>query len=164
MLEMLRVDDRLIHGQIAISWSNYLQIDSIVVINDAAANDELQKTVLKMACPKEIKLAVLTVDKAIPLLNDVRLKDRKVLLIVNNLNDALELLKSVKDIKCFNIGNYGKNTGKFNNRRMYHEALMADDKDISVLEEILKTGVKSIVQLMPDRECIPLQKVIKQKP
>jgi len=161
MIEMLRVDDRLIHGQIAIRWTKYLMVDSIVVANDEAATDKLLTTALKLACPKDLKLMVCKIDEAIELLNNPKLKERKILVIVNQLPDALELLKNVNDIKVFNIGNYGKNTKEDNrHKKMYSEELMADEKDLELLREIISTGAKCTVQLLPDRECLSLESLL----
>jgi len=60
----VRIDERLIHGQVVTQWVNALRVMRIMVINDEAANDELQKTSLKMATPAGIRLSVLTIEKA----------------------------------------------------------------------------------------------------
>lgn len=51
MIKMLRIDDRLIHGQIAVVWSKELGVDRIVVANDKVAVNDVQKATLKMAAP-----------------------------------------------------------------------------------------------------------------
>ena len=60
---LFRIDDRLIHGQIVVGWVNALKADSIIVINDAVARNELQKCLLKMAVPPEIKVEIFAVDE-----------------------------------------------------------------------------------------------------
>ena len=64
----VRIDDRLIHGQIVASWVNVLRCNTIIVADDKAAGDDLQKMMLEMACPPNIKLAIKTVDQAAELL------------------------------------------------------------------------------------------------
>ena len=51
MIKMFRIDERLIHGQIAIKWSRHTGVDHIVVGNDAAANSPIIQKSLKMAAP-----------------------------------------------------------------------------------------------------------------
>lgn len=73
MIKALRVDERLIHGQIAMVWSRELTLDGIVVANDATAQNETQQMALKMAVPSGIKVIIKSTDDAIKLLQDPRL-------------------------------------------------------------------------------------------
>ena len=68
----LRVDDRLIHGQVAMTWTKQLKVNGIVVANDDAASDNTQKMALKMAVPAGIKVLIKPVQEAIRVLNDPR--------------------------------------------------------------------------------------------
>ena len=163
MIEMLRVDDRLIHGQVALYWSKQLRVDSIMVANDAAANDKMQIASLKFACPAGIKLAVTTIEQTVKMISDPRLADRRVLLIVNNPDDALALAKGNKDyIKVFCVGNYGKNVRDDSERKLYSLGLSADEREIGVLEEIIATGIESILQTTPDTDRQMLANVIRK--
>ena len=60
----VRIDERLIHGQVAAVWTNTLNATRIMVIDDMAAKDEIQKIALKMACPSTVKLSILPAEKA----------------------------------------------------------------------------------------------------
>ena len=59
MIKLLRVDHRLVHGQVAFSWTNALGADAILVANDDVPNDEIWKTALKLAKPANVKLVIL---------------------------------------------------------------------------------------------------------
>ena len=65
MIKALRIDHRLVHGQVAFTWSHHLGITRIIVIDDKSANDDFQKMALNMAKPAGTKLNVFTVDKAL---------------------------------------------------------------------------------------------------
>ena len=52
MIVKLRIDDRLLHGQVAYSWKSALSYNAIVIASDAAAADEFRKGVIKMCCPE----------------------------------------------------------------------------------------------------------------
>ena len=56
MIVCLRVDERLIHGQVAMTWTKELKLNGLVVASDEAASNELQKMTLKMAVPEGIKM------------------------------------------------------------------------------------------------------------
>ena len=64
-IAMVRIDDRLIHGQVMTSWLNFLGANKIMVIDDGVAVDPLVKNILKSCIPANIKLAVFTEDKAV---------------------------------------------------------------------------------------------------
>ena len=61
----IRIDDRLLHGQVVAFWSNSLQISRVMVINDEVANDELQKTFLRMVAPANIRTSILGKETAV---------------------------------------------------------------------------------------------------
>ena len=96
MIKMLRVDERLIHGQVAVSWSKVLKITHIVLINNEVVKNEIQKMTLKMAVPQGVKLAIKDVKGGIELLKDERTENMKILVVVNNPSDALTVAKEIK--------------------------------------------------------------------
>ena len=61
----IRIDDRLIHGQVSTMWSNKLGVTRLMVVNDAVANNDMQKQVLRMAVPAGISSSIITEEKAI---------------------------------------------------------------------------------------------------
>ena len=65
MIKAVRVDHRLVHGQVAFTWTHYLAISRIIVIDDKAANDEFQKMALNISKPAGVKLNIFTVEKAL---------------------------------------------------------------------------------------------------
>ena len=72
MLAQLRVDDRLIHGQVAVVWTKELNTPLLVVANDNAAKNKVMQMTLKMAVPTGTKLLIRSVDDAIKIFNDPR--------------------------------------------------------------------------------------------
>lgn len=55
MISMVRIDDRLVHGQVAVKWSKQLSVSRIVVVSDSIAQNEIQVSALKMAAPANCK-------------------------------------------------------------------------------------------------------------
>ena len=98
MIKLFRIDERLIHGQIAIKWSRHTGA------NDHAAENVMIQKSLKMAAPPGIKTVIKTLDAAIATLNDPRCEPLKVLVLVNSPADALKMVRAVKGIPFVNIG------------------------------------------------------------
>ena len=49
MIKHLRIDNRLIHGQVAVTWMRRINADALVVVNDAVAKDRIQQMALPLA-------------------------------------------------------------------------------------------------------------------
>ena len=105
MVKMLRVDRRLIHGQIAFSWTAYLNVDCILVANDDAAGDDIRMTTLRLAKPKNTKLIIKSIDDSIAAFKSGKTDKYKIMIVVENVDDAYRLAKEVDDIQVINLGN-----------------------------------------------------------
>lgn len=150
MITTLRVDDRLIHGQVALSWSKELKLTGIVVANDKVSEDEIQKMALKMAAPKGIKVAIKSVNKAIKLLNNPKAKKMRLLVLVNNLEDALKVQNNVENIPYINIGNVGRFEGQdISKKQALSKTVYVTEEDIKTLEELVKINSKVAIQVLP---------------
>ncbi|MEM1485726.1 PTS sugar transporter subunit IIB [Oscillospiraceae bacterium PP1C4] len=160
MIKMLRIDERLIHGQVAIAWSKVLSVTAIVVANDTAAGDNMIKMALKMACPQAIKVAIKSVADAIALLNDPRCGKMSILIVVDSPADALSIAKAVPNIPLINIGNCGRLDNKAANRRMLTEGLFVNDEEVQILKELVSTGIETEIRIVPERQKTLLKNVL----
>ena len=162
MIKLFRIDERLIHGQIAIKWSRHTGVDSIVVANDHAAENVMIQKSLKMAAPPGIKTVIKTLDAAIATLNDPRCEPLKVLVLVNSPADALKMVRAAKGIPFVNIGNYGrvapKKPGRERNR--YDNNLYCDEDEVAQFKELMGCGLDCIYQTTPEEPAIALKKLI----
>lgn len=113
MIVQIRIDDRLIHGQVAMVWSKELNTPRIIVANHDASVNETVKMTLKMATPTGIKTIVKDLDGAIELINDPKTKDMRIFGLTKNVRDALYLVKACGDHICeVNLANTGQFTGE----------------------------------------------------
>lgn len=74
MIQAVRIDDRLLHGQVAYSWKAKFNYQAIVIADDEVDNDEMRKSIIKMAVPSGVKLAIKNINNAIELLKNPKLK------------------------------------------------------------------------------------------
>lgn len=139
MVELCRIDDRLLHGQVAVTWVGAVAPEAILIANDEAATNEMSKLALKMAKPAGVKLAIKTIDDAIALLNNPNAKKIKIFLITRTIQDTLKLVKSTDSIHRVNIGGVKNKEGG----KMIAAAVCLDDADLAALME-LKTLVDSL--------------------
>lgn len=145
MILKLRIDDRLLHGQVAYSWKSALSYDAIVIADDNAANDEMRKTTIKLCCPDGVKLATRTIEKAAVLLNNPQLKKMKVFVICANPQSAYELLNKIEEKPIVNIGGMQAETGKV----LFSKAVYVNQRDVQYMDKIKEEGYQIEVQEVP---------------
>lgn len=152
MITLFRIDERLIHGQIAIKWSKHYNISRIVVANDQAASSPLIQNTLHMVVPDQVKAAILPVSKAISLLKDSRCADLRILVLVDNPRDARTMIAELPDVKMINIGNYGR-IGKeevLHSRRRYSKNIYCNPQEADDFRLLIETGIPCIYQTVPE--------------
>ena len=101
MIKLTRVDHRLIHGQVAFSWTKFLGINLILIPSDTVVNDELRKDVLRMAKPSNVKLIIKTIDECIEAINTGKTDKYNMLILLETVEDAYRLASQVEKIKNF---------------------------------------------------------------
>ena len=128
MMEIVnvRIDDRLIHGQVAAVWSLATKATRIMVVDDLVVKDAVNKEALKMACPKQCKLSILTVEKAAANLCAGKYEGERVFIVAKGPGTMKGLYDRGFHMEHINVGNMG---GK-QNTRMLKKAVSVLDKDI----------------------------------
>lgn len=150
MIKMLRIDDRLLHGQVVFMWTKHLDVKGIVVANDDILNDPIQLVAVKLAVPEHIKLLIKKVDDAVKVLNDPRGKNMKLLVVVKDPIDAARVMKGIEDpsqIEVINIGNSGRIERK--NKKALTKEVYVDEKDVEALQELLTYDLPFEIQMVP---------------
>ncbi|WEV40151.1 PTS sugar transporter subunit IIB [Lactobacillus sp. ESL0681] len=107
MISLVRADDRLVHGLVAVSWTNQLHPDILLVANDHAANDAMSKMTMKLAKPAGVTLGIKDLKSAIAILNNSKYANKKIFVVTENVRDALTLKERVERLKNVNVGTAG---------------------------------------------------------
>ena len=155
---LARVDDRLIHGQVAMTWTKQLAVQGIVVANDEAANDNTQKMALKMAVPGGIKSLIKPVDEAIRILNNPKASKMRILVLTRTVKDALKIRKNVGEIGFLNVGNTGRFDGiDVSEKLVLTPTIMLTKAEQQALKELVALDPKACMQQVPNDE----QKLVK---
>ncbi|WP_338231280.1 PTS sugar transporter subunit IIB [Companilactobacillus muriivasis] len=147
MIKIMRVDERLIHGQIAMVWSKEMSVDGIVVANDATAENPTQQMALKMAVPSGIKVIVKSIDGATSLLTDPRAKNMKLFVLVRTVGDAEKLAEKVSDIDYVNLGNVGK--ASTDPKTTLTQFVMLTKPEIESLKKLVEIYPDTALQNLP---------------
>ncbi len=107
----VRIDDRMIHGQVATQWSGRLNATRIMVINDSIVNDDMRKTVVRLAAPANVSTSILSRKKALTNIKNGKYKGQRVLLICVSPVDVNYLIDNGLPIKSVNVGNLAQRDG-----------------------------------------------------
>ena len=146
MIKLVRVDHRLLHGQVAFSWTKVLGTDCILIANDAVAKDSLRMAALRMAKPEGIRLVMKSIEDSITSLNSGVTDKYKLLIIVESVEDAYRLSEKVDVIKMINLGG----AKLIENRRQISKAFSVSDKDCELLRKMNDKGIRLEIQMVPD--------------
>jgi fructoselysine and glucoselysine-specific PTS system IIB component len=145
MIKLTRIDDRLVHGQVAFTWTPSVGADCLIIANDKVAKDEFMKLTLGLAKPAGTKLLIKSLKDSAIFLNDKKNKNLKILLIVNSVQDAYALAVDVPEIKSINFGGLRTREGS----RPISKAIAITDSDIPVIKELLNKGIELEVRQVP---------------
>lgn len=153
MLAQLRVDDRLIHGQVAVVWTKELNTPLLVVANDHAAKDKVMQMTLKMAVPDGMKLLIRSVDDAIRIFG-----------ICNCVSDANKIAQNVKDIEAVNVANAGRfdKSDPKSKVEVFHSVQLNPDELKAAKELAALDRVDTYNQVLPTNARLDLAEALKK--
>lgn len=155
---LARVDSRLLHGQVATAWTKSTQPDRIIVVSDDVAKDELRKGLITKAAPPGVKAHVVPLDKIIKVEKDPRFGATKAMLLFENPEDALKVIKAGVSIKTLNIGSMAHSVGKV----LVNKVISMDQTDIDTFKELKSMGINFDVRKVPADSAGDLDELIKK--
>ena len=143
---LARIDSRLLHGQVATSWTKPTQPDRIIVVSDGVAHDRLRKNMIIQAAPPGVKVNVVPIKKMIEVAKDPRFGATKAMVLFETPQDALKAIEGGVDIKTLNVGSMAHSEGKV----AVNKVLSFNQNDVDTYEKLKKLGVKFDVRKVPN--------------
>ncbi|MBW1708724.1 MAG: PTS sugar transporter subunit IIB [Deltaproteobacteria bacterium] len=145
-LELVRIDCRLIHGQILEAWVPTTQAECLVVANDVVAQDKIQRMVMEMAVPSNVEVAILPVKEAALEMRNGRWEHKRVILLLIDSADALALFNAGLKYSRLNIGNLHFSP----NKKQITYSVALDSSDLENLDQLNEQGVLIEIQNAPN--------------
>lgn len=148
MIKHIRIDNRLIHGQVAVTWKAYIDAEAIIVCNDKVAGDSIQKMVLPLAA-KGSKVLVFTIAETLQYVKEH--PKENIFVICKFPTDALAILESGVEVETVNVGNAAPQQGT--KYVMVTKSIAVTKEDADVYRRIaeLRGGVLK-TQMVPTYE------------
>lgn len=146
---LARIDSRLLHGQVATGWIPTMHPDRVIVVSDSVAKDEMRKSMIKEAAPAGVKAHTVPLQKMVEIAQDPRFGNTHALLLFENPEDVLAVIKAGVEIKTVNVGSMSYKVGDVN----ANNVLSMNQEDVDTFHELAKMGVKFDVRKVPtDKE------------
>ncbi|MGK3142021.1 PTS mannose transporter subunit IIAB [Pantoea sp. C2G6] len=153
---LARIDDRLIHGQVATRWTKETNVQRIIVVSDEVANDHVRKTLLTQVAPPGVTAHVVDVDKMVRVWNNPKYGQDRVMLLFTNPTDVLRVVEQGVDIKSVNIGGMAFRQGK----TQVNNAVSVDEKDIAAFRKLNERNIELEVRKVSSDQKLKMMDLI----
>lgn len=150
---LIRIDDRLIHGQVMTGWAKVTLANRIVIIDDLVAKESFMKNVLELAAPPGMKVDVYSIQEAeTELAKEAPAGERTIVLVKSPLTlktfvDKGELMREII------VGGIGMAPG----RKTLYRNIAASQEEFAVFREFVAKGIKVYVQVVPDDRKVDIE-------
>ncbi|TCW17995.1 PTS system mannose-specific IIB component [Raoultella sp. BIGb0138] len=147
MISLLRIDDRLIHGQVMTGWVKHLNATKIIIVDDELVNDEFMISVLEMAVPNNMTLNIYDAEAAAMKLSEVSSDNNSdnIIILVKSPLTVLKMLNVGAKFQNLTVGGMGVNE----NRSRLYRNLAASDAERQAFKDIDKMGIPIQIQVLP---------------
>lgn len=153
---LTRIDNRLIHGQVATQWTNVLGANLILVANDEVSENKMRQGLMDMAAPNGVATRYFSIQKTIDVIH--KAADRQLIFIVcESPQDVLKLVEGGVPIKKVNIGNMHMAEGK----RQVATVICVDDSDVDAFRKLQERGVELEIRKVPSEAAEDVSKLFK---
>ena len=157
-LVLYRIDDRLIHGQVVVAWGQAMDIEFIVLVDDAVATSEWEQELYRMGVPQEMEVFFHTVADAPGRLDAYRSDRRRGILLTGDVR-SMACLVAAADIPAVNVGGVHHRPGRVQRLRY----VFLNDEEERQLRQIAARGVEVAAQDVPGAWPVPLDELLKSE-
>lgn len=151
---LTRIDNRLIHGQVATQWNSTLGANLILVANDDVAGNKMRQNLMNMAAPTGVATRFFSLQKTIDVIHKASPKQH-IFLVAENPSDVLTLVKGGVPIRKVNIGNMHMSEGK----RQVATSVAVDNADVAAFKELQDLGVELEIRRVPSTPAEDINKL-----
>ncbi|MBU5363300.1 PTS sugar transporter subunit IIB [Enterococcus raffinosus] len=156
MIKLVRVDHRLLHGQVAFSWTNGVGADCILVASDMVATSDVWKTTLRLGKPTGVKLVMKNMQDSIEAINSGITDKYKMIIVVQTIKEAKQLIEGCSEVQSINLGNT-KETGE--TKQISRQVFVTKEEE-AILRELIDRGIEIEIRPLVDDKKIYVKDVL----
>ncbi|WP_125590209.1 PTS system mannose/fructose/N-acetylgalactosamine-transporter subunit IIB [Companilactobacillus jidongensis] len=153
----VRIDERLIHGQVANLWTTKLQASRIMVVDNDIIKNDIQKTALKLAKPAGVNLSILGVKKSSANILAGKYDSQKVFLVVKRPSILVSMMEEGVKFDTINVGNMSQK----DTTQHLTQSINVTDDDYHAFHQLLDAGVKVTAQMVPSDNIKNFEDILK---
>ncbi len=154
----VRIDGRLIHGQVANLWTTKLNIGRIMVVDDEVAENAIEKSGLKLATPAGVKLSILPIEKAAANILAGKYDSQRLLIVARRPDRLLKLVELGVPLEEINVGNMSQTP----ETRSITKSINVVDADVEAFNELDRKGVRLVAQMVPSDKAEKFMELLKK--
>ena len=158
-LELCRIDDRLIHGQVVLGWGQQMRLGFIVLVDDEVAGSEWERELYRMGVPPEVDVVFETVEGAATRLGDFERDPRPGILLTGDVESMVRLVGKCSNLRSVNLGGIHHKNGRV--QRLRYVFLSPEEE--TELRGLEARGVAVTARDVPGARPIPLADVLSGK-
>ncbi|MCP4726792.1 MAG: PTS sugar transporter subunit IIB [bacterium] len=144
-LTLVRIDDRLVHGQVTVGWGSYLNPDRILLVSDEIAGDDWQKELYQKCIPLDLKISIMNVHDAASSLNSGQFDRDRVILLVESPSVLVDLVNNNVPLQQVNIGGMHFKP----NKKKVLSYVFVDNVDVKAFRYLEEKNIELICQELP---------------
>lgn len=155
-ISLIRIDFRLIHGQVVAKWLKHTQATKIIVVNNTLAKDPVMSNIYKMATPADVKCSVVGIDTFIAAWEKNQLGEGNALILFKDVTTTIQAWKKGFPLEKVQIGGLGAGPG----RKAVYLNMTLNPEDADMLNEMTSGGVNVFFQSTPEDKPMEYEKVM----
>lgn len=155
-LNLTRIDDRLIHGQVMTAWIKNRKANQVVIVDDGVANDDYMIEVLEMAIPEEIAIGIFTKEDGVTFFSQGL--DEPTILLVKGPEALNYLVDHGIAIDEVDVGGMGARE----DRSVLYKNISASEAEKEEFRQLLKKDVRVFIQVMPQNKPVNIEEYLRK--
>ncbi|KZL88955.1 PTS sugar transporter subunit IIB [Clostridium magnum] len=145
MIKLLRIDHRLLHGQVVFSWTKTLGVSRIIVVDDETAKDEMKKVSLNLSKPVGVTLNIFSVKDVLEKMPKVEQLKDNIMIVFSGTKGALEFCQGYPKITEINYGGIANKA----NSKQYSNAIFLNEQELEDSKKLKEMGIHLYMQQVP---------------
>ena len=155
-IELYRIDDRLVHGQVVVGWGQPLDVTFVVLVDDTIAASDWEQELYRMGAPPEMTVSFESVESALAHLTGYQARPGHGILLTGDVETMRRLVERAGTIRKINLGGIHHRAGR--TARLRYIFLTPDDE--AALRALAARGVTITAQDVPATTPLPLEQVL----
>jgi PTS system mannose-specific IIB component/fructoselysine and glucoselysine-specific PTS system IIB component len=154
-LSLVRVDDRLIHGQVVVGWGHALGAKQLVLVDDEVSTNQWERDIHRVGVPPDMAIEFLSVEQAAQRVPQWEASSSRTIVVLGEIAAAVRLCELAPQIKRVNLGGIHQAPG----RRQRLPYVFMTDNEAGALASLVARGVEITAQDVPTARAVPLKEL-----